>query len=85
MKLFRREYNQVRHSIYRVISFEFVEPFTLRVKFDDDTMQVIDFEPLLEGELYSPLRELNLFDQVTIDPDVHTLVQRCRLRPCHPA
>jgi hypothetical protein len=64
----------MRHSNYRVISFDFVKPFTLQVKFDDDTSQVIDFEPLLEGELYGPLREVSLFNQVTIDSEVHTLV-----------
>ena len=51
-----------------------MKPFTIRMEFDDDTAQVIDFEPLLEGELYGPLRELTLFNQVTIDPEVHTLI-----------
>jgi len=48
--------------------------YTLRVQFDDRTDQVIDFEPVLAGELYGPLRDLSLFKQVRIDPEVHTLV-----------
>jgi hypothetical protein len=64
----------VGHKIYRVVSFEKVAPFTLRVRFDDDTAQVIDFRPVLKGELYSPLQGTSLFDQVRIDPEVHTLV-----------
>lgn len=62
------------HRIYRVGSFEIVAPFTLRVMFDDGTEQTIDFSPVLAGELYRPLRELSLFNQVAIDPEVHTLV-----------
>ena len=62
------------HGIYRVISFEIVSPYTLRVTFDDSTEQVINFEPVLSGELFAPLRDLELFNQVSIDPEVHTLV-----------
>ncbi len=42
--------------------------------FDDDSEQVINFEPILAGRLFRPLRELSLFNQVQIDPEVHTLV-----------
>jgi Protein of unknown function (DUF2442) len=62
------------HEIYRVCSFQKAAPFTLRVQFDDGTSQIIDFRPVLKGELYSPLQEPTLFDQVRIDPEVHTLV-----------
>ncbi len=62
------------HAIYRVESFRIVGPYTLLVRFDDETEQAIDFRPVLEGELYGPLRDRELFDQVSIDPEVHTLV-----------
>ena len=62
------------HEIYRVVSFDHSMPFTLRIVFDDGTSQVIDFRPVLEGELYGPLQDLVLFNQVQIDPEAHTLV-----------
>jgi hypothetical protein len=62
------------HQIYRVVSFAIVAPYTLRVTFDDTTTQVIDFSAILEGELYGPLRDVMLFNQVQLDPEVHTLV-----------
>lgn len=62
------------HPIHRVRSFEIVADFTLRIRFDDHTEQVINFRPILAGELYGPLRDLRLFNQVSIDPEVHTLV-----------
>jgi hypothetical protein len=64
----------VEHKIYRVVSFEHVGPFTLKVSFDDGTTQIIDFRPILAGGLYEPLRDKKFFDQVEIDPEVHTLV-----------
>lgn len=62
------------HEIYQVVSFEKIAPFTLRVQFDDGMSQVIDFRAVLQGELYGPLQEPTFFDQVRIDPEVHTLV-----------
>lgn len=62
------------HSIYRVIGFEIVGPYTLRVKFDDGEERVIDFRPVLAGEIYGGLRDEKLFNQVEIDLEVHTLV-----------
>jgi hypothetical protein len=62
------------HGIYRVIRFEIVGPYTLRIEFDDATIQVIDFWPVLQGALYGPLQDEEIFAQVEIDPEVHTLV-----------
>jgi len=55
------------HPIYRVEGFEIVAPHILRVRFDDDTEQTIDFHPVLAGELYRPLQDLSLFNEVRID------------------
>ena len=63
----------MEHPVYRVVSFAIVGPYTLRVTFDDATAQLIDFSPVLAGELYGPLRDESLFNQVRIDPEVHTL------------
>ncbi len=62
-----------QHRIYRVTACQIAGPHILRVAFDDQTEQVIDFKPVLAGELYGPLRDLSLFNQVKIDPEVQTL------------
>ncbi|HKQ08983.1 MAG TPA: DUF2442 domain-containing protein [Blastocatellia bacterium] len=64
----------MNHPIYRVESFEVVGAYTLKVRFDDNTEQTIDFQPVLAGQLYGPLQELTLFTQVKLDPEVKTLV-----------
>lgn len=58
----------------RVTGFDILNPYTLCVRFDDNTEQMIDFQPVLAGELYRPLRGLAVFNQVRIDLEVHTLV-----------
>jgi uncharacterized protein DUF2442 len=62
------------HEIHRVTSFQKVAQFILRVDFNDGTSQVIDFRPVLKGDLYGPLQEPSLFDRVTLDNEAHTLV-----------
>jgi hypothetical protein len=64
----------MNHSVHRVVSFEITGTYALRVHFDDATVQTINFEPVLAGELYAPLRDEMLFKRVIIDPEVHTLV-----------
>ena len=54
----------MRHPIYRVVFFERQAPYTLRVCFDDETEQVIDFQTILEGDVFGPLRDAALFSQV---------------------
>ena len=64
----------MEHQIYRVQSVEITAPYTLLVHFDDATAQTINLQPILAGQLYGPLRDLTLFNQVRVDPEVHTLV-----------
>ena len=62
------------HEIYRVTEFDIIAPYTLLIRFDDQSEQRIDFHPILAGDLYAPLRDIKLFNQVGLDPEVHTLV-----------
>ncbi len=64
----------MRHSIHFITALEIVGPYALRLTFEDGAVRVIDFEPLLRGELYGPLRDPSLFNSVRIDPEVRTLV-----------
>lgn len=62
------------HPLYRVTDFKIVRPYVLQVHFNDGTHQVIDFWPVLGGELLRALRDLKQFELVRLDPEVHTLV-----------
>lgn len=61
------------HAIYRVEHFDIVGPYTLALRFDDGTSQRIDFRPVLEGEVFAPLRDLTLFNAVELDPTFGTI------------
>ena len=54
------------HKIYRVSDFAIVGDYTLRIRFDDATEQVIDFSPVLYGPIFGPLRDPVIFNQVRL-------------------
>ena len=62
------------HPIHRIVSFELIKPHTLRLAFADGLVRTINFEPMLAGELYGPLRDPTVFAQVQLDAEVHTVV-----------
>jgi hypothetical protein len=64
----------VKHPIHRVTAFEVQAPHTLRVEFEDGLARVIDFRPVLAGELFGPLQDPELFGRVRLDAEAGTLV-----------
>jgi hypothetical protein len=62
------------HPLHDVVDFEIVGDFRLRVAFDDGTEEVIDFRPVLFGEMYGLLRDLKVFNQIRLDQEIATLV-----------
>jgi len=62
------------HPIYRITSVETSPPYSLRLRFNDGLTRVVNLEPMLEGELFGPLRDPALFAQVKLDSEVHTVV-----------
>jgi hypothetical protein len=64
----------MKHPICRVIAVEIVSDYTLRIQFDDETERTINFRPVVAGELFGPLRYLELFARVQVDDDAQTLV-----------
>ncbi len=61
------------HELYDVVAFKIVDDYTLWLQFDDGHEQTIDFDPVLYGEVFAPLRTLALFNQVVLNPDTGTI------------
>ncbi len=61
-------------ALHGVTGFKEAGPFCLEVAFDDGSRQTIDFSPVLMGELYGPLADLQLFRGVKLDEEAQTLV-----------
>lgn len=51
----------MRHPVYKVKGVEVVGPYRLRIEFTDGLVRTIDFRSILEGEVYAPLQDLDLF------------------------
>ena len=64
----------MNHPIHRVTAFEIVGPHTIHLRFEDGLERTVDFEPVLAGELFGPLRDRLFFEQVRLDTEAHTLL-----------
>jgi hypothetical protein len=68
-----RRYNATITEIYRVIDFKLLGDYTIRIKFNDNTEQVVDFEPILQGPVFGPLRDPELFRNLNLNKLFGTL------------
>ena len=64
----------MNHPIYKITSLRIISDYKLELTFDDGLKKEINFEPVLYGEIYSPLRDKNLFNKVKLDEEVATIV-----------
>jgi len=62
------------HKLYKILNVKICGNYTLELTFDDGLKKVIYFKPVLFGEIYSPLREIAMFNKVKVDPEVFTIV-----------
>ncbi len=61
------------HAIHRVRQFDIVGPYTLALEFEDGTRQRIDFQPVLQGEVFGALQDLTQFNAVELDATFGTI------------
>lgn len=57
-----------------VIAVRHVREFILWVKFEDGTEGDVDLASSLRGPVFAPLRDVEYFAQVTVDPELGTVV-----------
>ena len=51
-----------------------LDPYVVRVVFADGEVRDVDIEPILDGPVFEPLRELKLFERVAVDETGDTIV-----------
>ena len=64
----------MKHSIHKVVRFVLLSDYKIFLKFEDGVEREIDFTPVLHGELFGALRDMEVFRSVKLDPETHTLV-----------
>ncbi len=59
-----------------VISVEYLGNYSLRLAFNDGVVKVVDLQNELYGEVFEPLKDIEVFKQVTVNPDTNTIEWR---------
>jgi hypothetical protein len=52
----------------------YLEDYKLRVFFEDKISKVVDLQPYLDGPVFEPLKNPDFFRQVSVNPDIDTIV-----------
>lgn len=60
--------------ILHVLSAEVCGPHSLRITFGDGTKKRVNVLPLLDGEVFEPLKDPGYFARVVVDPICRTVV-----------
>lgn len=63
----------IGHMLLQVTSVECLEPYRLRVGFDDGSVKVVDLSDELWGEVFEPLRDPDFFRQAFVNPETGTV------------
>ncbi len=53
---------------------KYLHDYVVWIRFNDGAEGEIDLEPELEGEVFGPLRDRDLFRRFRVDPEIETLV-----------
>ena len=59
---------------YHVVEARYIRGHLIWLRFRDDTAGEIDLRGVLEGPMFEPLRDPEVFQQFQIHPEFHTLV-----------
>jgi hypothetical protein len=59
--------------IPKVITAKYEHDFTVHIRFADGTEGDVDLTDELHGEVFEPLKDINVFKTFSIHPEFHTL------------
>ena len=52
----------------------YISEYKLRLAFEDGSVRLVDLGPHLDGEIFEPLKDINYFKTVRVNPDLDTIV-----------
>ena len=52
----------------------YVSDYRLLLSFEDGSVRLVDLEHELDGEMFEPLKDINYFKTVRVNPDLDTIV-----------
>jgi hypothetical protein len=57
-----------------VKSVKCVSEYRLLLTFEDGVRKLVDLKSHLDGEIFKPLKDINYFKKVSVNPDLDTIV-----------
>jgi hypothetical protein len=60
--------------MHYVIDVTYLSGYKLKLRFDDDSVKIVDLESYLDGPIFEPLKNQEFFRKVTVNPDIDTIV-----------
>ena len=61
------------YHLIEVKQVECLDGYKLKLLFDNGVKKVVDLEKEMYREVFEPLRDINLFRQVRVDPEIGTI------------
>jgi hypothetical protein len=52
----------------------YVSEYKLFVTFEDGVVKLVDLQPHLDGKIFEPLKDIEYFKTVRVNPDIDTIV-----------
>ncbi len=59
--------------VIQIIAVTYLGDYCLQLEFSDGSVKNLNFRTKLYGELFEPLKNLDLFRQVRLNPETHTI------------
>ena len=53
---------------------KYLSEYKLLLSFEDGSLRQVDLEPHLSGEVFEPLKDINVFKSVHLNPELDTIV-----------
>jgi hypothetical protein len=57
-----------------VVEVRYVREYTVWLRFQNSTSGEVDIQPSFKGPVFEPLRDIEFFRQVRVDPEIGTIV-----------
>lgn len=57
-----------------VKAVKYIKDYKLNLTFENGMSKLVDLQPHLEGEIFEPLKDLSYFKEVSVNPDIDTIV-----------
>ena len=61
-------------NMHFVKDVAYVSEYKLLLTFEDGVVKLVDLKPYLDGEIFEPLKDIDYFKTVRVNPDIDTIV-----------